>query len=90
MQNYGYGNSQIICPQITCCIFLILSIIGFFGSLTNGLSIFSSLISIICYGVIYYLVYKGIQLRVYLMYFRGLIISLIYSIISTILNIDHL
>ena len=88
MQNYNqYGYEAIKCPQITCMVFLVLSILSLFSSYSYGISLFSSLISIICFATIYYLISKGIQLRNFTLYLRGLIISLIYSILSSILRI---
>lgn len=89
MQKNSKNKEKILCPRITCLVFLGLSILGFFFNLSspNLANIISILITITIYAAIFSYISTGIYDKDISIYFRGLLISLIYSIVITIFDI---
>ena len=89
MENNYQGSNKIICPQITCGIILGIYILSFVVNLwtTNGLTLLFSLAIVVIYGIVFFLILKGIKERAYNYYNVGFLMSIILSSILTFFRI---
>ena len=89
--NNQYNNQmeeKINCPQITCIVFLVLSILLFLYILISSYDFLTKLyffIHIILYSLILFFIHKGIADKKYSFYLTGLIISIVFNVIITII-----
>ena len=80
MQDINQNKINIICPQVTCIILICLFLSSCFINIYYA-GVYS--LVIIYHIIIYYLINEGIKKKDYSSYNKGMVLSMIYSIIAT-------